>query len=184
MEIRDRLRRLVVGGEEETGPIEGKYASVVIVFSQDYNLLFVKRMSSEHDPWSGQIAFPGGRWREGDSSLLETASRELYEETGLRMFEDVELIGFMHFVRPGNIPELRVRPYIAVKLNEDAELRPGSEVESLLWIPLRVLRREVVDVYSRSRGVMRVLAYRHGDVVIWGMTARILSTITSALEPL
>ena len=187
MNVRDRLMRMVrAGGEELPEANRRLFAAVVLVFSHDYSLLFVKRRASEYDPWSGQVAFPGGRWAEGDSSLLDTAGRELYEETGLRLGLDVELLGFLDFVRPANIPKILVRPYVGLLSREleELEIRPGHEVEAVFWIPLRKIRRDVVEVYSRSRGVMRVLAYRYGDVVIWGMTARILTTIIDTLEPL
>ncbi|KAI8055698.1 hypothetical protein BDF22DRAFT_599948, partial [Syncephalis plumigaleata] len=45
-------------------------------------LLFIRRTSNPQDPWSGQIAFPGGK-RESGETDRETAERETKEEVGL-----------------------------------------------------------------------------------------------------
>ena len=37
-------------------------------------LLFIKRAEYPGDPWSGQVAFPGGREEPGDSSLAVSCS--------------------------------------------------------------------------------------------------------------
>ena len=38
-------------------------------------VLFILRAESDRDPWSGHIAFPGGRREPDDGSLLTTAIR-------------------------------------------------------------------------------------------------------------
>jgi hypothetical protein len=54
--------------------------------------LFIKRATHEHDPWSGHMAFPGGRHERGDLTLLRTAMRETEEEVGLDL-STAELLG-------------------------------------------------------------------------------------------
>ena len=45
--------------------------------------LFILRASREGDPWSGQMAFPGGHKDPEDISIRHTAERETWEEIGL-----------------------------------------------------------------------------------------------------
>jgi ADP-ribose pyrophosphatase len=73
-----------IAAEEEEGV---RKAAVALIFRLGENdvpeLLFIKRAEYEGDPWSGQIAFPGGRAEARDASLAETAIRETREETGI-----------------------------------------------------------------------------------------------------
>ena len=61
-------------------------SAVAILVDQDQlsdaSLLLIKRAESPNDPWSGHMAFPGGRLEKGDRNGLATAKREMYEEIG------------------------------------------------------------------------------------------------------
>jgi len=60
-------------------------------------IFFIQRAHYETGPWSGQIAFPGGREEPGDESLVDTAVRETGEETGVELRRDLypleEIVG-------------------------------------------------------------------------------------------
>ena len=58
--------------------------ALVIRAGTDLDVLLIKRAEHEHDPWSGHMALPGGRWEPGDLGLQHTATRETLEETGRR----------------------------------------------------------------------------------------------------
>lgn len=47
------------------------------------HLLMIRRASRQGDPWSGQMAFPGGRQDARDENILQTARREAFEEVGI-----------------------------------------------------------------------------------------------------
>ena len=51
--------------------------------ADDTQLLFIQRAVVDGDPWSGQMAFPGGRFHEDDADSFATAERETKEELGL-----------------------------------------------------------------------------------------------------
>lgn len=92
----------------------------------------------------------------------------------------------MEDVTPRNAPDMRVRPYVAVLKNRSASVRRGYEVEDVTWIPLTELKRRVVKIYAkRLERELTTLGYVAGpDVVVWGLTAKILNRILDALEPL
>ena len=70
-------------------------ASVAVVLREQgpgAELLFIERAKHEGDPWSGQMAFPGGRVDAGDTSERHTAQRETFEEVGLSL-QEAEYLG-------------------------------------------------------------------------------------------
>ena len=64
---------------------EARLAAVAAVLRvvDEPELLFIKRAEVAHDPWSGHVAFPGGRMEPDDESLEATAIRETFEELSL-----------------------------------------------------------------------------------------------------
>jgi len=66
-------------------------AAVALIFSPPerpasgtgLELLMIKRAEHPGDPWSGHMAFPGGRVDPGDLSPADAAARETLEEVGL-----------------------------------------------------------------------------------------------------
>src|SRR6266849_5481188 len=69
-----------VAAEEEEGVRKAAVALIFQLGKDDaLELLFIKRAEYEGDPWSGQIAFPGGRVEAGDTSLSSLPDRGLGE---------------------------------------------------------------------------------------------------------
>src|SRR5690606_1699931 len=103
---------------------------------EDLELLFIERPRSDTDPWSGHIAFPGGR-RDGDEHDLDTAMRETREEVGVDLRRHGIHIGRLDDVRPSRGgPQIAVAAFVfAIPLA--TPLRPSpAEVARTLWIPL------------------------------------------------
>jgi 8-oxo-dGTP pyrophosphatase MutT (NUDIX family) len=140
--------------------------------------LFIKRAQQAGDPWSGQIALPGGRREPADSDLLATAVRETREETGIEL-TGVEQLGALDdlYPRTPTLPPVVVRPYVFVVGTRPA-LVPDVEVERAFWLPLGRLGEPGVrrELTLTIRGVERTFpAYQLGDDVLWGMTERIIT---------
>jgi 8-oxo-dGTP pyrophosphatase MutT (NUDIX family) len=55
----------------------------------DIDVLFIKRLSSNRDRYSGHIAFPGGKVEKSDLSDYHTSVRETFEEIGIDLDKDV-----------------------------------------------------------------------------------------------
>ncbi|MDJ0271583.1 MAG: CoA pyrophosphatase [Candidatus Caldarchaeum sp.] len=175
--MENKLRKILANSDDvEPGP---GTAAVAIVLREGPEVLLVKRVEREGDPWSGQVAFPGGRWRPGDMDFIATALRELYEEAYLPA-EAVGFIGFLETVSPRNVPTLKVKP-VVFRLLHDVSPHPGAEVSKVFWLPLTNLPMFYAKVYSRhlNREVVTE-AYSYGGELIWGMTARLISVLQSA----
>src|SRR5450631_3467354 len=66
-------------------PDRPQAAVALLLVSRPDRLLLIRRAEREGDPWSGHLAFPGGKREAEDASLLVTAIRETAEEVGLRL---------------------------------------------------------------------------------------------------
>ncbi len=144
----------------------------------ELELLFIKRALRADDPWSGQIAFPGGRHEIFDASLEETAVRETREEVGFDLRRDGTIIGAIDELRPRTpvLPPVIVRPFVAtVSLN--ATGGPSDEVEKYFWAPLAEIldpaASRATEIPIRGTTTLRPAIHYAGNV-IWGMTERIL----------
>jgi 8-oxo-dGTP pyrophosphatase MutT (NUDIX family) len=149
-------------------------------------LLFIKRAEYPGDPWSGQIAFPGGREEVGDTSLAETAIRETREETEIDLEREGMMIGTLDDLRPRTerLPAIMVRPFVALlDRTEPPVLSP--EVALSFWLPFAAMMRSESwqEDTVLARGVQinaRVVRYEeHGG---WGMTERILTQLLRLLD--
>ena len=143
-------------------------------------LLLIERATRDSDPWSGHIAFPGGRRDPDDVDPVATAVRETREEVGVDLLADGEVIGRLDELRAvaRHRPlDLVIAP-IVFALPRPVPLRPDPrEVESAIWVPLQALAApEARATYARTLdGVTSEFpALRYGHYTVWGLTHRIL----------
>ncbi len=142
-------------------------------------IFFIQRAHYETDPWSGQVAFPGGREESNDESLAHTAIRETFEETGIDIAARGEVIGQLDDLRPRvvRLPAVIVRPFV-VLISSHPEPVLSDEVATSFWVPLSSLQddtgwRDTIVTAGGTEFTRR--AFHHGEFVVWGMTERILS---------
>ena len=145
-------------------------------------VLFIERAVREGDPWSGHMAFPGGRRDDTDADALATAVRETWEEVGIDVARDARLI-----TRLDDIPvviqsaeiNMRVAPFV-FEMQRDVSHTLSSEVADVLWTPIAPLvRAEVSSVFPFTwQGVLHELpCYKLGERVIWGLTYWMLEAL-------
>jgi 8-oxo-dGTP pyrophosphatase MutT (NUDIX family) len=190
---RDDVRRLraalsaSLGREAVVYPDEAppRRAAVALVLRAGegglLELLFVKRAEYEGDPWSGHVAFPGGRHEPGDATPWDTAARETWEETGLDLRRDGRVLGTLDELHPRTpvLPSIVVRPHV-VAAAPSGPLALSSELAAAFWMPLCRFAEAGVSTTSvvRARGMeMRVPSFVHEGHTIWGMTHRILQQL-------
>ncbi len=176
-------------------------AAILRPCGDEAEVLFIRRAEHEHDPWSGHMAFPGGRAEEHDASLLETATRETSEEIGLDLAKDAELLGRIDDVPAiarGVPVSLVIRPYVfRLKSGESGEsgeagepaepkLTLNREVEEVVWGPLGAMVRGEVDTtipYRRPGWDELIMpGYAIDDRIVWGLTHRMLANLFDLLR--
>ncbi len=166
---------------------EARLAAVAAVLrvTEEPELLFIKRADVAHDPWSGHVAFPGGRFEPGDASLQDTAIRETLEELALDLHRG-HLLGQLDDIAPRSraLPPIIVRPYVAL-VAPDVEFQPSREVAAWFWVPLSTLRATQAQVEHEVsvNGVSaRFPAYGVQGHVVWGLTERIVRQLLSLFD--
>jgi 8-oxo-dGTP pyrophosphatase MutT (NUDIX family) len=154
-------------------------------------LLFIRRSERDDDPWSGHIAFPGGRYENDDGTILTTAVRETREEVG------IDLTGATLVARLPDVSaftrdkseSLIVSPFVfAMRPGFVWQHTPNSEVAEVLWIPFASLARgEGRGTFSWSwEGEsleLPCIRLHPGGYVLWGLTYRMVETMLEALGP-
>ena len=171
------LKRRLIAGDPPEVPGE-MMASVAIALDKEGSLrtLMIKRAERNLDPWSGQVAFPGGRREPQDESLVETAIRETREEVEIDLARSARYLGHLGTFRT-HTGTMLVVPCVFVLRRKD-RVRPNAEVASFRWIPVEAFFREKSkSMYYLERGGARewLPAYVYRDYVIWGLTYRMIS---------
>ena len=174
----------------EVATAEDSRAAVAIILRPDAagagDVLFIQRAIVPNDPWSGQVAFPGGRAEARDASLLETAVRETREEIGGDLATVARLIGTLDEIHPRTpvLPPIVVRPHVFI-LERDLPIVHSDEVADTFWVSLQTLMHPATtqerDVQGRSYR-LRVSSFVVGERVIWGMTERFLRQLLGLLD--
>jgi 8-oxo-dGTP pyrophosphatase MutT (NUDIX family) len=175
--------------EQRSSPTT-KVAAVAVILRTagiSTEVLVIERAAHEHDPWSGHLAFPGGRVEPLDESLLHTALRETREELGFDLAQYGRLLGPLAQLQaktPG-VGSLIVAPF-AFALESMPILEPDPhEVARTFWVPLGPLLRGERDTsidIARDSQRYTLPGYQVEDRVLWGLSYRMLRTLFSVLE--
>jgi 8-oxo-dGTP pyrophosphatase MutT (NUDIX family) len=177
-----RLRELLVRRQPRQVSVSPsqREAAVAVVLAPGGqtapDLLLIKRADHPNDPWSGQIALPGGRRDAADRDLFGTVVRETREETGVSLPES-SCVGQLDDLSPvsPHLPQIVVRPYVFYLRNRP-EVIPSEEVALHLWVTCDALLAHRSEESLTIRGQpWQVAGYRVGAHFIWGMTERILT---------
>ena len=180
----DTIRAHVTAHQPRTVPSEerpGFQAAVSLILHEagetGPELLFIERAAHPGDPWSGQMALPGGRRDPEDHDLASTAARETLEEVGVSLPKPLgELDHFSGTRRSPQVPALLVAPFVYT-LDARPQLTENYEVESTVWIPVRWIidpQSWVPYEWEREGRRMQYPAFQFERYVVWGLTYRIL----------
>ena len=191
----DRIRDSLAGHEARLVDQHMRRAAVAMVLRETLagpEVLFIERAVHEGDPWSGHMAFPGGRVDPGDAHARGAAERETREEVGLDL-AGAELLGRLddlHGRRSAGVPQLVISGFV-YRVEAPPVLAPNHEVQQAFWFPL-------LDLHAPERLVPHtmelpleertsvdfpgILVGEPGRHVVWGLTYRFLEVFFQIVE--
>lgn len=149
-------------------------------------VLLIRRAARTGDPWSGHMAFPGGREDPRDTDLLSTAVRETHEEVGLDLARSGQPLGRLDdlpAIARGRRVGMTIAPFV-FRLVEERPLVTNEEVEEVLWAELAPLARGEAATsidYDIEGQRLTLPAFDVGGHVVWGLTYRMLESLFDVL---
>lgn len=160
---------------------EHTHAAVALLLRQSQHgleLLFILRAEFAGDPWSGNIAFPGGHIEAEDESARTAAERETFEEIGIDL-QHAEFLGRIDDVAGAHLPVIvSCFSYI---IAESTPIIANQEINETFWVPLTDLanpeRQRLHYVMFRGKQLERPAIDLLGPnrTVLWGITYRLVS---------
>ena len=167
-----------------------RQAEVALVLNRnagehDPSIVFIQRAMSPDDPWSGQMAFPGGRREHSDLEAGDAACRETCEEIGLKLHpvESVGRLGDLRGRHGGRSADLVISCFVYL-VDATPVLRPNHEVSEVVQIPLSRLldpKLRTSVQYEAAGGTLfpGIFLSEEDERVIWGLTYRFLTQFFS-----
>jgi 8-oxo-dGTP pyrophosphatase MutT (NUDIX family) len=153
----------------------------------DPSIIFIQRSPSPDDPWSGQMAFPGGRREDSDLEAGDAARRETREEIGLelRPAQPVGRLGDLQGRHGGRSADLVISCFVYA-VDTVPALKPNYEVSEIVQIPLSRLldpdlRTSVRYEAAGDKMFPGIFLAQDDARVIWGLTYRFLMQFFSRL---
>lgn len=161
------------------------HAAVALILretTQAVEILFILRATSPRDPWSGNIAFPGGHI-ERDETPRAAAERETAEELGIDLTR-AECLGRLDDVAGAHLPV--IVSCFAYLLSTEPIITPNNEVVRSFWTPLATLlepqRQRLHRVEFRGETLERpaIDLLGPGQTLLWGITYRLVGRFLAA----
>ena len=169
-------------------PTSARQAAVAMCLreSPELALLFIRRTHAPNDPWSGHMAFPGGRVEPDDQGPLDAAMREAKEEVDVSLSQ-AQLLGPLSpqdATRKGRRTPLVIHPFV-FRVPSETLPRPDSrEVQETVWIPVSHFRggsQRGTLLYEWNGHRVRLPCFDYDGRQIWGLTLRMLEEFLTLL---
>ncbi|MGK2914143.1 MAG: NUDIX hydrolase [Porticoccaceae bacterium] len=157
----------------------------------DLEICFIRRAEHEGDPWSGQVALPGGRAGAEDRNAHDVAERETWEEIGLSLAADhrIGALPVREVVRPEAENSLTLSPFVYyIGADRDAvdTASHAHEVADVFWVPISHLcsAAAATKLDWPIAGITTTFpGIRFRDHVIWGLTLGVLNSFADIIRP-
>ena len=176
-------------GDKDRSIVNYSEASILILFINNYvennSLILITKRKNNLRKHAGQIAFPGGRKEREDKDLKDTVQRETEEEVNISK-DNYDIIGKLpkFYTGTGYV----VTPFLAImkqNLKWESLISPNLiEVEKIFYpqsyylLSPKFHMREKPPVNSSMSMTWKI---NYNDENIWGLTARVLVTISAGL---
>lgn len=184
------VRRVLAASTPDTAPSgqAAKQAAVALILANGpdgLECLFLQRAEHPEDPWSGQMALPGGRREPTDADLIDAAIRETREEVGLTLTHADALGRLDDLYGAGRLAafDLSISPFVFYR-DEPGPITPNYEVAATVWVPLAFLgdSANIRPYYFPPDPLRREFpSLPFGGYTIWGLTYRILAAFFAPL---
>ena len=178
LETFERLTKNLVPYDPPSKGLRFASVSMIVRDRTSPSVLLIRRADHPGDPWSGQIAFPGGKMQPEDRTARDTAVRETLEEVGVDLDRSARFLGY-GAVTTTHTGSMDVVPSV-FELKEGVVIRPNDEVASYRWVYLEdLLSPEARSTYrfNFQGKPVEMPAFVAGDYVVWGLTHRILTSM-------
>lgn len=148
-------------------------------------ILFVRRAEYKGDPWSGDVAFPGGGIEKHDAGAQYAAEREVSEEIGLSLHPS-QYLGQLDDLNGAYLP-VQISCFIYL-LAEKPQFKLNGEVANTFWVPLSQLQNQQRHQQAsfKYRGTTRthpiIKLDGYCDHFLWGISYRLLESFFSLVS--
>lgn len=173
--ILEKMRRTL--GQNESSEAVAAVAIILSTKGEEVSLLLVKRANSPSDPWSGDMAFPGGKKHRSDERLRDTVLRETMEETGIDL-KKCFFLGTMSEIESNVRKRMLVQPFIFL-CESQPDVTLNEELCSFFWVPIKEL--EGGRCRTNVRG-LEVQGFKVRGEVIWGLTYRMIENLIEIIR--
>jgi 8-oxo-dGTP pyrophosphatase MutT (NUDIX family) len=187
----ERTPQLLPGSNKDVAAV----AMLLRDDGSDLQILFIERTERRGDPWSGHIAFPGGRLQDPSETLRAAAERETREEIGVDLGE-AEYLGRLDDLSGSTLPVqvssfayllTPTRPQGATERESlKANLTLNEEVRRAFWFSLADLVDPERHLHSRfpiggREVLLPAIQIGKGKPLLWGLTYRFVMQVVEGL---
>jgi len=168
-----------------------KHAAVALILRQTPNhieALFIERAQHENDPWSGQMALPGGMVEGFDADARRAAERETLEEVGIDLSTAAYLgrLDDQQGRHRGHTAGIVVRGYVYA-VDPAVQPRVNNEVKDIVWVSVKRLldARNYTQVAHPIYPGEKFPGIRVSDKnhqVVWGLTRRFIASFFITMQ--
>jgi len=161
----------------EDGRNRAAVAMILAEHPSGLRLLLLERAADERDPWSGNLAFPGGRVEPGET-LRQAAERETCEETAIDLTGAL-FLGRLADCVGAHLP-VRVACFVYCFSDTLPTVTINHESRDAFWTELTALcdqkRHIITEVGFRGRSLTAPAIHlpQPDKPVLWGITYRLV----------